>query len=149
MYQRVAVTLQALKTLAGNISDAPGVKSIVWITGGFPQIQSYNRAIKRALNRINEANVAIYPVDARGLMLSSGVRNIGTLEQFANATGGEAYYNRNDVSTLIEMASEASRSAYMVGFYLSDNDRGFHELKVQVNRRGAELHYRRSYSIPR
>jgi len=151
MRQRVQVTLQALKTLADNMSGAPGIKSIVWITGGFPQIHSFNAAIRRSLDRINEANVALYPIDARGLMLNTGLLNDRTMDQFADATGGEAFYNRNDVSALIERAANASRSAYLLGFYLTDNDRDHspHRLEVKVNRPHAELHYRRSYSIPR
>jgi VWFA-related protein len=151
MRQRVQVTLQAFRTLADNMNDAPGIKSIVWITGGFPQVHSFNAGIQRALNKISEANVAIYPIDARGLMLGTGLLNDRMMDQFADSTGGEAYYNRNDVAALIEEAAGASKSAYIVGFYLDDSDRdhNFHQLKVRVNWPGATLHYRRGYSIPR
>ncbi len=150
MRQRIQFTLAALKNLAGRMSGTAGRKSIVWITGGFPRVRAYESVIQKTLNQVNEANVAIYPVDARGLMLNGGARNIETMEQFADATGGEPYYNRNDISVATEEAMEDSRSTYVVGFYLGDKDRDhrFHELRVEVDRPGAVLHYRRGYTPP-
>jgi VWFA-related protein len=148
MKQRIQVTLAALKTLADHMSRGTGRKSIVWITGGFPQIQAYDHAFENVLRKLNESNVAVYPVDARGLMLGFGAGNLQTLDRFAESTGGRAFYNGNGVATAIESAIEDSKSIYVMGFYLGehDRDRGFHELKVQVDRPGAILRYRRGYS---
>jgi VWFA-related protein len=128
--------------------DAPGRKSIVWITGGFPQIHAYEGAIQRALAKINDMNVAIYPIDARGLTFATAIRNIRMMEQFAESTGGVAYYNGNDISAAIEEAVKDSRVTYAIGFYLSDKerDRRFHELKVTVKRPGAIVRCRRGYT---
>jgi VWFA-related protein len=110
MRQRIQVTLDALKTLADRMSGAAGRKSIVWITGGFPRIQAYDGTIQKTLNKINDSNVAIYPIDARGLTLGGAASNLQTMELFAESTGGEACYNRNDVSVAIEEAIEDSKS---------------------------------------
>ena len=148
MKQRVQVTLAALKTLAERMSRAPGRKSIVWVTGGFPQIHAYEGTIQKALEKIDGWNVAIYPVDARGLTVGSGAGNIQTMIEFADSTGGEAYYNRNDLGAAIEDAAADTRSTYVVGFYLGDKERDhrFHELKVRVDRPGAVVRCRRGYS---
>ena len=156
MKQRIQFTLAALKTLAdrmssaaGRTSNATGGKGIVWITGGFPSIKVYDRAIENVLHQINQADVAVYPVDARGLMLGSGGSSyFPTLDRFAESTGGRPYYSGSDIAGSIEDAIADSRSAYVIGFYLndSDRDRRFHELKVQVDRSGAILRYRRGYS---
>jgi VWFA-related protein len=128
------------------MSGAPGRKSIVWITDGFPLNQEWEAAFERIINKLNDANVALYTVDARGLSMSAGY--IRTLRFFADATGGFAFYNRNDVAVGIQAAIEDSESTYVVGFYLGDKerDRRVHNLKVEVDRRGATLRYRRSYS---
>jgi VWFA-related protein len=145
--QLIQVTLAALKTLADRMSHTAGRKSIVWITGGFPRIAAYERSIETVLHQINEADVAVYPVDARGLMLGRG-SNFEIMDQFAESTGGKASYNGNDVAAAIDAAIEDARSTYVIGFYLGDNerDRRFHELKVEVDRPGAVLSYRRGYS---
>jgi VWFA-related protein len=123
MKQRIQVTLAALKTLADHMSRGTGRKSIVWITGGFPQIRAYDRAVDSVLHKINESNVAVYPVDARGLMLGFGAGNLETLDRFAESTGGRAFYNGNGVATAIESAIEDSRSTYVIGFYLGSMSR--------------------------
>jgi len=149
MKRRIQVTLAALKTLADRMSKAAGRKSIVWITGGFPEIRAYDGAIENVLHQINQADVAVYPIDARGLMLGFGAGgNFPIMDRFAASTGGRAYYNGNDVAGGIEGAMADSRSAYVIGFYLGDSerDRRFHTLRVDVDRAGAVLRYRRGYS---
>jgi VWFA-related protein len=120
------------------MSSAPGRRSIVWITGGFPQVRVYEGAIQIALEKINGWNVLINKVDAR---------NIQTMIEFADATGGEAYYNRNDLVTAMEDAVADTRSTCVLGFYLGDKDRDhrFHELKVQVDWPVAVVRCRRGY----
>ena len=101
------------------------------------------------MRAINDANVAIYPVDARGLLVASGAAiNIGLMQRFAEQTGGQAYYNRNDVGEAIGEAVADSRFTYSLGFYLSDKDLDgrFHVLKVKVNRPGLVLHARNGYT---
>jgi hypothetical protein len=136
MRQRIQVTLAALKATASRMSASPGRRSIVWITGGFPPVPAYDGTIQRALNGFNDLNVALYPVDARGLTPGDGSKNIQTMEQFADATGGLAYYNRNDLSVAIEAAVEDLKFTYVMGFYLNDKDRDrrYHTLKVETDR---------------
>jgi len=147
MGRRVQVTLAALRSLAERLSVAPGRKSIVWITAGFPLSQEWEDAFARTTNRLNDANVALYTVDARGLS-PAGPGDIRTLQFFADETGGLAFYNRSDIFLQIEAAIEDARSTYVIGFYLGDKerDRRRHKLKVEVDRRGAVLRYRRGYS---
>jgi VWFA-related protein len=147
MKRRVEVTLGALRALAARMSGAPGRKSIVWITDGFPLNQSWEEAFAKAINALNDANVALYTVDARGLS-PAGPGYIPSLRFFADATGGFAFYNNSNVALGIQAAIEDSESTYVIGFYLSDTerDRRVHNLKVEVDRRGVTLRYRRGYT---
>jgi VWFA-related protein len=87
-------------------------------------------------------------VDARGLTPGDGSKNIQTMEQFAGATGGLAYYNRNDLSVAIEAAIEDLKFTYVMGFYLNekDRDRRYHTLKVETDSPGTTLRFRRGYT---
>ncbi|HEY1336960.1 MAG TPA: VWA domain-containing protein [Bryobacteraceae bacterium] len=149
MRRRVEDTLSYLRLIASHMAAAGGRKSIVWLTGGFPNFAEYSELFNSTMRAINDANVAIYPVDARGLLASSGAAiNIRLMQRFAEQTGGQAYYNRNDVGEAIVEAVADSRYNYSLGFYLSDKDLDgrFHVLKVKVNRSGLVLHARNGYT---
>ncbi|HLH18286.1 MAG TPA: VWA domain-containing protein [Bryobacteraceae bacterium] len=62
MKRRIQVTLAALKTLSDHMKQGPGRKSILWMTGGFPEIRAYDRVVQKTLDQINASNVAIYPI---------------------------------------------------------------------------------------
>jgi VWFA-related protein len=149
MRRRVEDTLAYLRLIASQMAGASGRKSLVWLTGGFPNFIEYSEDFNATLRAINDANVAIYPVDARGLLISSGgMINVMLMRRFAEQTGGQAYYNRNDVGEAIVEALADSRYTYSLGFYLPDKDLDgrFHRLKVKVNRLGLALHARNGYT---
>lgn len=141
----------SLKSLAQRLGSQPGRKSVFWITQGFPPWLlrgEYDGPWSSTISALNDANVAVNTVDSNGLggpprMWGRG----GTLSmiQLADRTGGHAYYNRNDLDAAIAQGVVDSRSGYMLGFYLTDLDDKFHELKVRVNRPGLTLNYRRGY----
>jgi VWFA-related protein len=84
---RVAATVDSLTQLARYLSDIPGRKNIVWLSGSFPifiaapdgpndsaaENRSYSEPVKLLSNLLAEAQVAVYPVDVRGLV-AGGLR---------------------------------------------------------------------------
>ncbi len=60
-------SLLALRTLAKNLSDVPGRKSLVLFTSGFPLTPERMPEVTAAIDACNKANVAVYPIDVRGL----------------------------------------------------------------------------------
>jgi VWFA-related protein len=130
--------------------------------------------IRRAMQALNAANVAIYPVDARGLTslpkqftaamgpISRAVAGgaapaahvdiapTGTsvMEIVAGDTGGRAFYNTNDIQGAIRKAVDDSEVSYTLGFYpdAKSLDSQFHALKVQVDRKFVEVHHRKGYT---
>jgi hypothetical protein len=57
-----------LKALAKSLSAVPGRKSVVLLTAGFPTTDpSIHSQIESVIDACNRANVAIYPIDVRGL----------------------------------------------------------------------------------
>src|SRR5690349_18215516 len=91
---------------------------------------TFGEEIRRASRALNQASVAIYPVDARGLLAwvpspssSAGLLRAGlpsntgsssldtttrgghdTMEELASRTGGRAFYNTNDIAGAIRQA---------------------------------------------
>ncbi len=158
--RRVRDTVQALSEIADYLAGAPGRKSIVWVTAGFPNLldsrvvpgakfgeRSYAGEIDRAIRKLNEADVAVYPVDARGLSLGNPYLTIPTMEEFAARTGGKGYFNRNDLDRGMRLALDDQVKSYTLGYYApgADGPPGLHRIKVQVKRSGVTLRYRTSY----
>jgi VWFA-related protein len=79
---RVQITLDALRQLAHSLDGFPGRKNLIWISGSFPIDLSPNpasnnpfwtqRDYRQQLQQVDDLlaadRVAVYPVDARGLI---------------------------------------------------------------------------------
>ena len=161
---RASTTLAALVSIAAHVADIPGRKNLVWLTANLPFSAA---AAGRALSR---ADVAIYPVDARGLLTqaapmdqndqlarelfgrngvatgqSSQPTGITAMQDIAAQTGGRAFLNSNDVEGGIRRAIEDAAVTYTLGFYADSPDGKFHELKVRIPGESYEVRYPRGY----
>lgn len=60
--------LLALRDMAKNLAAIPGRKSLIFLTSGFPlDVIEMQSEVTAAIDACNKANVAIYPIDVRGL----------------------------------------------------------------------------------
>ncbi len=71
--RRVAVTLAALRTIARSVATLPGRKNLVWVSASFPLTSFETRAsfaneVRLTTMLLTDARIAMYPVDARGLV---------------------------------------------------------------------------------
>jgi VWFA-related protein len=57
----------ALRSLAKSLADVPGRKTLILFTAGFPLNSEIRSEVTAAIDACNKANVAIYPIDVRGL----------------------------------------------------------------------------------
>jgi len=173
--QRLAIvyTLEAMQQLARAFGGLPGRKSVIWATGGFPfdvsdttmqlaapgqmSLQDVLPIYERTWQLLNDANIAIYAVDAKGLvgpsigsagLQSSRMNNpfamaqdswarlnsIDALRVFANETGGKAFFNSNDIAGGFQKAAEDSAQYYVLAYYLDHTKKkpGWHKLGVTV-----------------
>jgi len=180
-------TIRALTAIAGHLQQIPGRKNLIWVSGSFPvsldgdSVSLPDRSgpkkpgpgkpgqdkreswpeVERAARALGKANLAIYPVDARGLIAAqeySGplvkpeLRNpdtseIARMQVLADRTGGRAFFNNNDLAAALRRALDDARMTYVVGYYPSHHDwKGrFRKIDLRVNRPDVELHYRRGY----
>ena len=181
----VATTLEAFQHIAQAFAGVPGRKSLLWATGSFPFNIDDSGSIlggssvyalyERTMQSLASANIAVYPVDVRGLMtvglpdsstpstsrgaalpgpaIAAATRaqsdTITTLETFAAMTGGKAFYNRNDLSTSFKEASGDSGAYYMLGYYLDKKNTkpGWRKLKVKVARDDVHVRARTGFFV--
>jgi len=57
----------SLRAMAKNLMDVPGRKSLILFTSGFPLSNEARSEANAAIDACNKANVAIYPIDVRGV----------------------------------------------------------------------------------
>jgi VWFA-related protein len=140
----------SLNALAAKLSKLPGRKSVFWITEGFPPVQLRNMdaAWDSTIAALNDANIQINTVDADGLGGPDRLWGLGGIlaqQQIADRTGGTAYFHRNDLDAAMASGIADARSSYTLGFYLTQIDGTYHELKVRVDRPGVQLNHRQGY----
>jgi VWFA-related protein len=180
----VASTLEAFEYIARTYAGVPGRKSLVWVTSGFPFEAvdesglvgrgSVAGAYQQSLRALTDANIALYPVDTRGLInvgfgasptrsarrardeapmidaqYGEMMSRIGNIENLADTTGGRAFYNTNDVGTAFEAAAKDSSAYYLLGYYLKRGETkpGWHKLKVKVDREKVEIRAREGFLV--
>ena len=165
---RADATLSALEAVARHLGGIPGRKNLIWVSSSFPLsfndgfgTRSMYTEVSIATRAIADANVSIYPVDARGLMNSSAVvarkptygslRNempaSDSMEMLAERTGGVAYTNRNDLGRAISRAVDDARFTYTLGYYPESVkwDGHFRKISVKVRRSGVSVRHRSGY----
>lgn len=183
-------SLDALQQIALSLSGLPGRKSLVWASSGYPFSSMVRQSrggvrydfsnVSEALSLdayttrlLGEANIAMYPVDARGLTntawdsidpshkysptagekagrQAANQDVLTTFERLAAETGGKPCYNRPELSNCFKEALDDSRDYYMVGFYVDSKDTkpGWHKLQVKVESKGANVRSRNGFLFP-
>lgn len=108
---------------------------------------SHAEEIRETASRLASAQVAVYPVDARGLTLSTEVDSQETMREMARETGGRAYVNQNEIKVGVERAFADESAAYTIGYYPENKkyDNKYRSIKVRVKRDGVDLQNRRGY----
>jgi VWFA-related protein len=186
MTGRVGRTAAALEAIANHLIGISGRKSLVWVSSAFPMTIGYfqkrimganpqkgyfNADVERAGRALSNANVAIYPADAKGLATLTGgafdastspnriiytvrppaeqapVIEIETMQNLAEATGGRIFINTNDIGGAVRRAIDDSLYTYTIAYY-PDHDQWngkFREIKMKVDRPGTEVRNRRGY----
>jgi VWFA-related protein len=177
---RALRTIRSLVAIANHLERVPGRKSLVWISGSFPvgwigrdavplpggpasPDPGLRPEIERAARALASSNLAVYPVDARGLR-STGEYDpdrasisrqaqfadragFATMQTLAERTGGRAFVNSNDLGRALRRALEDARSTYIFGYEPSHEEWNgeFRRIEVKTTRPGVRLRHRRGY----
>ncbi len=63
----------ALRTMAKNLAAVPGRKTLIFLTSGFAFTEEVRSELTATIDACNKANVAVYPIDVRGLVAGGGI----------------------------------------------------------------------------
>ena len=168
--------LQAIEDAVRMLSALPEKKVLIYVTAGLSKTGIENQAqLEASVNAAVKANVAIYPLDARGLMADppgggaskgasrgngiytgsvynsqrSAINNSQeTLVTLAADTGGKAFLDSNDLKAGLVQAQQEFRSYYILGYYTTNTaeDGKYRKITVKLNRNTtAKLEFRQGY----
>ena len=164
--------MKALAGLAEHLAAIPGRKTVIWVTAAFPLFElakgeSCTNLMPPLVRILNNANVAVYPIDAPGLKTGFAdatvvapaysaafakymsethtgpiYANQSTMLELSAGTGGRAFLNANRIASDLQTAFEDTRGSYRLGFYPElHNDGKYHRILVKIADR-PELHPR-------
>lgn len=128
---------------------------------------------ERAMEALNDAEISVYPVDVQGLVYTAPGASSGrtpkgtaalqqmsnrawllhskqdTLKDFAEMTGGRAFYNTNDLAGAFQRATDDASSYYMIGYYLDtkNNKPGWRQLKTKIDKKDMEVRARNGFFV--
>jgi hypothetical protein len=107
----------------------------------------HGEEIRETSARLSNAQVAIYPVDARGLAIATDTDSIETMREMARETGGRAYVNQNEIKDGLAQAFADQSAVYTIGYYPENKkyDGQYRSIKVKLNKSGVEIFHRRGY----
>ena len=186
---RVRYTLDAMNLLARYLGGIPGRKNLIWFSGSFPLtilpdsdlkdpfavVADSEDEFRETIGLLARSQVAVYPIDARGLMTdpsmnatASGIPSAhssprglsasqkfflqtsaehGTMQDMAEATGGRAFVNTNALAASVGKAIDAGSNYYTLNYSPSDpkHDGSFRKIQVKLEQQGLTLAYRRGY----
>ncbi len=168
--QRVSMTLEALSDLARYLAAIPGKKNLIWFAGSFPislspdatvrtqlkDAEDHAEDVKRTSALLSAARISVYPVDARGLMMSQTVsadynpsmpmiqsapgtinrdnsqfseqssQDQSTLSAIATETGGRAFTNSNGLKEAVAKIVADGSSYYSLSYVPPEEAAGKH-----------------------
>jgi VWFA-related protein len=173
---RLEYTLDAFNTLAHYLAAFPGRKNLIWFSGSFPLnilpdgnlldpfavTQLDEEEFRETTNLLTKAQVAVYPVDARGLMVApmfsasnSGAKYAhnpsafsndvakfgasqaaehGTMNLMAEDTGGRAFYNTNGLAQAVTKAVREGSNYYTLTYTPTNrkHNGGYRSIRVDL-----------------
>jgi VWFA-related protein len=168
--------LAALQTAVDMLKSVDGRKSLIYFASGLQLNDIHNQAqLSATVNAAIRANVAFFPVDARGLVASttlgdasqrspggigtySGATAIESLTRFERSqdtfftlaadTHGMTMLDNNDLAAGIVQAEEAITSYYVIGYYPTNSalDGKFRRVNITLkDAPSAKLDFRQGY----
>lgn len=170
---RAELTLQAFQQLARFLSGIKSRKNVIWFAQSFPisfvpdavsRMTKNRERAQQTSDMLTAGQIAIYPVSASGV--ANYVQNeVGTrhsvnaeivhaevsgsqvaMETLAKETGGQAFYNTNNLNEAISHAMENGARYYSFAYSPANRsmDGKYRKIEVHVPK-GLQLSYRHGY----
>jgi VWFA-related protein len=156
--RRNRMTIESLDRMASDLAQIKGRKNLLWFNTRIWTLILQDRPgcltdqakeLQRAYGLLAAAQVTVFPISMRGVEMPSMEQTYDMLamEAVAEATGGVAYYNSNDLGDLTAKAMNAGSEYYTLSYVPpgSEYDGRHHSIKIVAGKPGLKLTYRDEY----
>lgn len=170
--------LEALRSIAQSLANVEQKKSLIYFSSGMQRTGIENQSeLRAAINAAIRANLAIYPMDMRGLeamvpggeaqnaslrgtspysgeatltALDANFSSQETLVTLAEDTGGRSFLDSNDFGQVFRGVQEDTSCYYILGYHSTNpaRDGKYRRITVRLRAPKYKLEYRRGYYAP-
>ncbi|MDP9051242.1 MAG: VWA domain-containing protein [Acidobacteriota bacterium] len=152
---RNRTVLEALDQIAVSSAAIHGRKNLIWFTVGIPAITDPNErpqclpdyalGLSHAYDQLTAAQVSVYPIDAQGARILGPAQL--SMQAVAEATGGVAYIENNDMATAVLKAINNGANYYSIAYTPPDKkyNGAYHKIEARVDKPGVQLVFRKGY----
>lgn len=145
--------ISSLQQITEYLGNLPGRKNVIWFSGGSNLLiradvgaLPFGTNLQPLYDALEQARIAIYPVDVRGPILGVADQQL-LMEDQARATGGKAFLNTNGLEEAAREIVDHSQDFYTLTYVPKQVkfDNSWHNVKVEVVPGRYNVSYRRGY----
>lgn len=148
--------ISLMEEICTYLEQYPGRKNVLWFRSGAAPIMGLTTDpsavagyidLRPLYDALEKARVALYPIDTRGLQVNGSIAEEFLLEDEADATGGHAVFNANDLAAATKHIADSDSSFYTLTYSPKDVkfDNSWHKVKVMLDGAHYVLSYRHGY----
>lgn len=149
---RTKIFIDGLKELAQSMRSIPGIKNVIFFSNGFPTSflfggsQTLLEDYEEMGREFAASNSPVHAVSMRGPYRDESLMMLSEL------TGGQFFHtvNLNYYDKIAEKLQSVTSNYYVLGYYIDEKwDGKYHDIKVEVKRKGCEVRAQRGYFNPK
>lgn len=143
--------LGTVMELAKTLKYIPGIKHIMYFSGGGPQ--KFHAYFERLGMELAGANCLVHTINAMGTRSHFQGWNRPskeTLEILSNASGGKYYEDVRDYEVMAADIQNLSSNYYVLGYYIDEKwDGRYHKIRIEVKKEGCHVYAQGGYFNPK
>ncbi len=148
--EKTTIFINNLKDLAKMLRYIPGYKNIIFFSGGIPgsllfsQDQTIRENYEDMGKELASASSPVYSVST----LEPG--HVHSLDMLSDISGGKYLYLVDYYEQVATQIQNVTSNYYVLGYYIDETwDGKFHEIKVELKRKGYEVQAQSGYFNPK
>ena len=144
------VFVDGLKELAQSMRSIPGIKNVIFFSSGIPRpfLFGSNQTLRESYEEMGRefaaSNSPVHTVS------TVGPGTEPSLQMLSEITGGQFFHTVDYYKEIAEQIQNVTSNYYVLGYYIDEKwDGKYHDIKVEVKRKGCEVHAQKGYFNPK